>query len=1555
MLSIPYTVAADTVVGVNFCDHWPVPHIAGETVDGLSNWTDSVPVGEENSANGSGLVLKGSNSTIECSWESKVIWAAGQESTSEQQLYRTFLDDGSRGCRVFLTGLKNWLQSEGLGSYKLCIYSSTDDSNKAFSPIDISDLNGKILQSVQENNHWSTDGGTRAFVISEELISDGIIIVPRGVDNDHRATIAAIKVIGVSELKPIAVSPYNNENFVDPGTSFSWDNAFELTNSATSYELSVSLSSDMNSAFTLSINTPYFKPGRMLDRSTTYYWQVKAMTGQGEFNSQIFSFTTGGNDWENPKVYDLNKTPRHVTKMPFQSIESAMSGINENSEYFKSLNGSWKFNWVGNPGERPADFYMTDYNVSNWDDIPVPANWEMQGYGTPIYVNVAFPHASDPPYIMTTPPSDYTAYKERNPVGSYRRNFTIPENWDGRKVFIHFDGVMSAFYLWVNGQKVGYSQDSMTPAEFDITDYLVVGNNVLAAEVYRWCDGSYLEDQDMWRMSGIYRDVYLFSTADVHLRDYWLKCDLDSNYQDAVLEFEGSVINYGNNESNSYTLEVSLLDADGETIGNGPVISETVNNIEAGNEFKLESVANIANPEKWSAETPYLYQVLLKLKNQFGTTIECQQCKFGFREIDIKNGQVRINGKAIYFKGVDRHENDPITGKYVSFESMVKDIELMKQFNINTVRTCHYPDAPKWYELCDEYGIYIIDETNIECHGDTRISKYPDWSDSFLDRTINMVERDKNHPCVIFWSLGNEAGNGVNFIRTSDWIRGRDNTRIVHYEAAGDSASTDIRCPMYASIPFLIDYAQNNPYRPLIMCEYAHAMGNSVGNLKEYWDAIESYPSLQGGCIWDWVDQGLLRIGGEVYSVKDHVKTNRDIKLYGINDENAVVSNALSGYAVVGNDADLDITGNAITLEAWVKPEITSTHGPIITKGDQQYAIKVADGGDNLEFFIHDEGWITCTTELPSDWIGNWHQIAGTYDGSQLKVYIDGNLKNTVNHTGSIHSTNYPVNIGRNSGATGRTFNGLIDNARIYDRVLSTSELNNTTGTPLNGAVLWLEFNNNDIDMIEPGKEYWAYGGDYGDKPNDNNFCCNGLVRPDRVPNPHLYEVKKVYQYIKTREINAADGTFEVENCYAFANLDFTYLYWELTANGKVVETGRIDDLSLAAGQKVNIKLEYAEPATKTAGAEYFITLYYKLKDECLWADNGHTVAWDQFRVPWNSPEMPELNLASMDDLSLDDSGTVYVISGPDFAVTIGKNSGTIESYSLEGSNMLTNAIIPNFWRKPTDNDVSAGMYREQSIWRYAGKNRTLQNISVQNVNSKNIIINAEFDLPDVSSTMTVKYDIYGSGQIDVTSTADISSDQPDLPKFGMQFAVAGQYENIRWYGSGPHETYWDRMTSGKIGIYNTDIYNLNHDYVRPQENGNHCNTRWMSMTDSDGSGLLFMGQDLSVSAWPYTIEALEAAEHVNEIEYSDDITVNIDYRQMGLGGASCGPRTLDQYLMKPMVYNYNFTIKPVKAVSNDYPAVGEGNISPRQTLAGQAASSLKVNTRYISVITLML
>ena len=1015
-------------------------------------------------------------------------------------------------------------------------------------------------------------------------------------------------------------------------------------------------------------------------------------------------------DWENPEMVGRNKEPGHCTLMPYADVKSALACVREASPFYKSLNGNWKFNWVRKPADRPKDFYKLNYDVRGWDDIEVPSNWQMHGYGIPIYLNSRHPFKANPPYI----PHDY------NPVGSYRTEFSVPESWDGKQVFIHFDGVKSAFYIWVNGEEVGYSQGSMTPAEFNITKYLRPGKNVLAVEVYRWSDGSYIEDQDMWRLSGIYRNVYLFSTPAVHIEDFFVRTDLDDDYRDATLQIRPRIKLFDKVNLSGWVVEAQLYDRGEGEVFSRPLRKEAKAIVEERYpqrdtvKFALLE-GKVANPDKWSAEQPNLYTLVLTLKDGNGAIIETESCKVGFREVEIRNGQLLVNGRSIKLFGVNRHEHDPDRGRSVKIERMIEDIKLLKQNNLNAVRTSHYPDDPHWYDLCDKYGIYLIDEANIESHDlQGYLANVATWHYAFVDRAIRMVERDKNHPSVIFWSLGNETGCGPNHAAMTGWMHDYDPTRPIHYEGAqGDPKDpyyVDVISRMYAKIPEIIRLGTLEfDNRPMVLCEYSHAMGNSVGNLKEYWDAIRTHERLIGGFIWDWVDQGLRKVSAD-------------------------------------------------------------------------------------------------------------------------------------------------------------------------------------------------------------GKEFWAYGGDYGDKPNDGNFCCNGIVQPDRKPNPSLYEVKKVYQRVHVTPVDLLAGEVKVFNEYDFVSLDFMDISWELAEDGKVLQSGRLPRISVAPKQEQEIRVPFDEPQLKR-GREYHLKLIFTLGEDTLWADAGHVLAWEQFEVPYDIPQSEEEKISAMPSLRVKETSKQVRVTGDKLAVIVSKEGGSLDSLRYEGRELMSSPLVPNFWRVPIDNDNGNEMPKRHGIWRTAWPKVRVKKVHAEQLKPRVVRILVEAELGAKNCPCEVTYTIYGSGDIVVASSVDAGGlGLPELPRFGMQMMIPGQFDTMTWFGRGPHETYWDRKTGAAVGEYSGKVKELVHAYVRPQENGNRSDVRWAALTDKDGSGLLVVGMPVfDVSAWPYTMEQLEKATHIHKLpEDFRSITLNIDYKQMGVGGDdSWGARTHREYMLPAGKYSYKFCLRP--------------------------------------------
>ncbi len=1113
-------------------------------------------------------------------------------------------------------------------------------------------------------------------------------------------------------------------------------------------------------------------------------------------------------DWENPQVVGRNKQPAHVTLLPYADVNPALAGERNHSPYFQLLNGDWQFHFAPTPTAAPEDFYRLDFDLSKWETIPVPSNWQILGYGLPRYLAADYAFdKSNPPHVQ----------EDTNETGSYRTTFTIPEDWQGRQVFIVFEGVDSAFYVWVNGKQVGYSQDSRLPAEFDLTPYLHSGENTLAVRVYRWSDGSFLEDQDMWFLSGIFRDVYLFAAPGIHIRDFWVRTELDAQYRDAVFSLRVHVKNYTASAVQGYSVEAALYDADSKPSG---WEAASAIQVKAGEEAVLELAGNVANPKKWSGEHPNLYRLLIQLKNARGDLLEVERCAVGFRAVEIKDGKVLVNGLPIYFRGVNRHEHDPVRGHAITVESMIEDILLMKRFNINAVRTCHYPDDPRWYDLCDEYGLYLIDEANVESHGVwDKLTKNPEWQMAFVESGSRMVERDKNHPSILIWSLGNESGEGRNHAAMADWIHQHDPTRPLFYDAGGRAPYLDILSNMYPKLEALAKAGQEpGETRPFIMCEYAHSMGNSPGNLKEYWEVIEANPRLRGGFIWDWVDQGIRR-------------------------------------------------------------------------------------------------------------------------------------------------------------------------------------------------------------ETDDGKVWYAYGGDYGDEPSSFSFCCNGIIFPDRSLHPAMWEVKKIYQPVKVESVDLLAGQVAVINRYFFSDLSGLDLTWKLTSGERVLQAGHLPRLHTPPAGREIVSVPFEKPELEP-GAEYWLTLSFSLAENTPWAAQGHEVAWEQFKVPLVTPEVPVTLVEGLPALKLTETPDQAQVDGQTFRLVFDRQSGTIASFCYQETELIQRGPKINFWRAPTENDLNTwGDERAAIQWRAIGLDQLEESISyvsviqpkpqVVQITVNSIVMlrpGAELPKPPTSDEMLAQvemgvnmlldekmlsalcvrlsvpyeilpgdtkeskikglvhqtaiadglfdllkgiyelylemelpvpyqlrdiiaagklefnsepkpsahfdcdyiYTILGNGEVLVDTHVLPGEGLPFLPRIGLQMHLPEGYEQFAWYGRGPHETYVDRKEGAQIGVYRGTVDDQYVPYIVPEENGNKTDVRWVTFANAKGIGLQIRADRLlEVSAHHFTPEDLTTARHTHELVRRPEIILHLDYGQSGLGSASCGPGRLEKYRIQPEEIRYCVRLLP--------------------------------------------
>ena len=1275
-----------------------------------------------------------------------------------------------------------------------------------------------------------------------------------------------------------------------------------------------------------------------------------------------------GEEWYDQRAtFQVNREKAHTSFTSFQTVEDAKIRDKSNSPFYQLLSGQWKFEFAENPAGRNTEFYKNDYDVSNWDDITVPANWQTEGYDHPKYTDTRLPWEGVEIPELGVAPVKY------NPVGSYRRDFTTPEDWDGKEVFVSFQGVESAFYVWVNGELVGYSEDSYTAAEFDISKYLNAPGeqNNISVQVYRWSDGSYLEDQDFIRLSGIFRDVFLFcKDKDASIFDFNYTTDLDDNYKNAVINTEVTLRRYNTeDEAKKYTVEATLFDAD-----QNEVFSQSMGDVAFNeNEAELQLSVDVENPKKWSAEDPNLYQLVYTLKDEEGNIVETAGCNVGFREVEIINNgttesQIIVNGQPIMFKGVDRHETSGEGGRHITEESMIEDIKLMKKYNINAVRNSHYPNEARWYELCDEYGLYVIDEANIESHGVNDYIPQSDegWISACKDRMTSTIERSKVHPSILLWSLGHESYNGSCWAELGKLCKELDPTRLVHYEGDRDIPEVDVWSRMYRRVnntEVMDKYKNplvwwgNYGTKPALQCEYAHAMGNGVGNLKEYWDVYEAYPNLQGGFIWDWVDQTIYE-----KTPVDQMLTNagKDIDVYlkGELSEEGKDGKALDGYAQCYNDKALNFRGKSdFTLEAWVKPEAAEETSPIITKGNDEWMCTESYGlqrkvetdeetgektADYVEFYIYNSNWddnngvyekVSASVPTPEDWADNWHHVAGTFDGKELKLYIDDVEVATAESAKGVAGGGNAVGIGADVTYDAQNpnvpanFKGLIDNVRIYKTALTADELKDTAREANDDAVVWLDFEET-TERTYSKEQYNSFGGDWQDipegNPNNKNFCANGLVSADRTPQPELVEVKKLYQNIGITNRDIRNGKVNIENKYLFTNLNSFKGTWELIEDGKPIQSGEFtdDQLNIAPLTETVLEIPFTEPELKT-GSEYFVNLSFELKEDTSWAEAGHEIAKEQIALLYDTGYADPIEETAIPALSVDDQEDATVITGDDFTLSFNKKNGTIDSFTYQDVELLKNGPTPNFWRAPTDSDLGYFSANTLADWRYAGEDRKITEVSVDTESENKVVITVNAKLPtNKKSDWQQVYTVYGTGDVKVSSTLTPgSADLPMIPEVGNLLELPKEFHNVTWYGRGPEENYIDRKTGYNIGIYQSTVEDFFVDYIKPQETGNRTDVRWVSLTNDDGIGLLAKASTpIEFNALEYSPEDLTNNLHSYLLPENDSIIWRLNYKQMGLGGDnSWGAKPLDKYQIPAnQTYEYTYILKPISTSDID-------------------------------------
>ena len=997
------------------------------------------------------------------------------------------------------------------------------------------------------------------------------------------------------------------------------------------------------------------------------------------------------NAWHDLQTNEFNRLPVHTSFFAYESELLAREGDKGRSARFLSLHGDWSFSAADD----------ADGELRPRGTMPVPGMWELNGFGDPVYKNVGYAWAGH--FDGKAPDVPL----KNNHKGLYRRTVTIPSGWEGKQVIAHFGSVTSCIYLWVNGSFAGYAEDSKTAAEFDITPYLQRGGNELAFMVRRWCDGTWGEDQDFWRMTGVARESFLYCRdAKAHIDDLRITTDLTNNYHDGTLAIQthttGNVQPY-------YT----LYDEEGCEVWSGTATTTTIKNVKA-----------------WTAETPHLYSLVTRLYParkypEKGKELEVIVQKVGFRKIEIKGSQLLVNGQPVLIKGANRHEMDPDGGYVVSRERMIEDIRLMKRFNMNAVRTCHYPDDPVWYDLCDEYGLYIVAEANFEAHGlgfGERADSYGEkFAKTILERNQHNVAMHYNHPSIIYWSLGNESADGPNFTAAYRWIKSQDSQRPIQWEPAQGGDNSDFMCPMYWTHEQCETYAKDaTKTKPLIQCEYAHAMGNSCGGFKEYMDIIRKYPKYQGGFIWDFVDQGLRMKGA----------------------------------------------------------------------------------------------------------------------GKETSYY---------------------------------------------------------------------------------------YGGDFNDyDPSDNNFNCNGLLSPDRRPNPHMYEVGYQYQNIWTDWADKDRNIVRVHNEYFFRDLSHVELHWQYLSEGKLLEKGVISEIVCAPQQSVNIRIPGMKSGGRMAeGGEQLLNIDFKLKGDERLLKKGETIAYQQLECQGSDVSTRCPQAAKGKSLKVRDKKKEQrlTIENDRFHLAFDRATGLLTGYQVEGRQLLGEGgtLKPNFWRAPTDNDMGAGRHRAQRMWKNPAMK--LENLVAMREGRDEVRVNASYQLSDIPARLTLTYHVKGNGTVAVTQSLYTESDTlPGMFRFGMVMQLPYGMDRSEFYGRGPIENYSDRNTSQRIGVYEQTADEQFYPYIRPQETGLKTDVRWWRQSTRDGASIEISGQKLYMSALHYDIEMLDEGDekhqrHPGELTKSRFTNLFIDSEHAGVGGVdswSYRALPLPKYRVRAASKQLTFVITPM-------------------------------------------
>ena len=1225
------------------------------------------------------------------------------------------------------------------------------------------------------------------------------------------------------------------------------------------------------------------------------------------FLSDIYSYL------ENPSVYELNQVEGHTIIIPYASAYDAMKGDRKLSKWILSLNGQWKFHYSDTPDGIPHDFFRDNFDDKSWDTIHVPSNWEMQGYGDPLFRNMSTPFHPDPPRI----PHEY------NPTGSYRKVFNIPPDWKGREIFLRLEKTASASFIWINGKEVGYNEGAQEPAEYDITKFVHPGKNTISAVVFKYSDGYYLEDQDYWRLAGIFDEVWICARNRTHLADWHVTTELFGNYSNALVNLFGEILNNAGSKA-TVTLKATLRDRNENIV---TVMHSDPVQLAAGERKEIKLVSKVVKPELWSAESPALYSLVFELTDQKGNLLETTSGKMGFRETEIRDQVFYLNGKPVKLNGINSHMQHPLTGHAMDEATIRKDMTILKQFNINCVRTSHYPPVNRYLELADEYGIYIVDETGDEAHATEFLSSDRAWEAMYRERARKMVLRDRNHPSVLFWSAGNESGEGDNICSVIAEGKKYDPTRYWMYGGnAFAHKCEEIIGPRYPQIYQLLTNVFSVPSsadpRPSFLDEYLAVTGNGGGGLDDYWELFRKYPRSMGGAIWDFVSTGLTE---KVRTLIDSSSNNVQVNIMG----RAKLVDGVSGKAIdlnghdqwveVYRDKALDISGDKLTLSMWIFPRnLNNSSGTLITKGSWQFGL-VQEKNDSLRFYISTDKRYAVALELPAGWTGKWHHVAAVYDGKHISVNIDGKESTRKRVSGNILNTPYPVNIGRDAQKHGQETSdylcdAIIDRVGIFKEAVSAELLRNAAPEIRKTAALWLDFESEKEDGT-----FYSYG---------IGARTYGAIWPDRRPQPEMWQIKKSGQPAGVQLIDTGLATVAVENRFLFTPLDRFITHWSLKADSTTIQQGDLS-LNILPGDTgiVNIPLK---PFDIVAGAEYRLDLSFRLREKTIWAQKGFEIAFEEFRMPSFKFRTYETPVTAP---SVTVKGNILTISGDGFSYSFDKVSGSLASMMLGGKEMLKSGPSLNIWRAPLANETD-----EWGFGWAGAAHATQQNgmvaasewysTGLDRMERKNLELNVKTGTSSVevftSDVMTINggwgafinrynYIIDGNGVIKIEHTVTPDGLLPSwLPRVGLEWVFSNDLDRITWYGRGPQENYPDRKSGYRTGIYSSTAGQMYEPYLIPQDYGLRCENRWVRLRDSDGKGFEFSGSSLfNFNAYPFSTDNLTRALYTYQLHQSDGITFNLDYATSGVGCTALS--VFSKYRVLPQEYSFTTTVRPLK------------------------------------------